>query len=200
MNGTPSKITKVIFFISFLALIDNQCLAFDYKGLHWNNRIVSFYLWNPPSAAVIQAHNKSAATWNNAGANFYFLPESTTSNIPGVRDFKNVIGGANDPYFQENPDAAAFTRCWPTSVGSTIWSECDTVMNMNDPISTSGDPNAYDLESISVHEFGHWLRLGDLYSTGVPGNVMFWSLSLGEIRRILDIDSRNGIIHIYGPR
>ena len=189
-------IITISFFIGMTFMLCEKSTAFNYSGKHWNIRNVSYYLWNPPNAAVIQAHVLSEQTWDNAGANFTFTYSGTISNMPGGNgDFKNVVGGADASQFA--PFEAAKTVIWVKPEPPDIISECDMMINLGIPMSTSGDPNAYDIQTISLHEFGHWLRLGHV---SAPNSVMCEEIGLGQIRRVLDDDSRNGIVYIYGPR
>lgn len=185
----------ILFFISMTFMLSEKSMAFNYAGKHWNIGNVSYYLWNPPNANVIQAHVLSDQTWDNAGANFTFSYAGTISNTPGNGDFKNVLGGADASQFA--PFVAAKTVIWVRPDNTNIIVESDMLMNLGVPLSTSGDPNAYDIQTISLHEFGHWLKLNHVLD---PNSIMYEEIELGQIRRVLDGDSHNGIIHIYGPR
>jgi hypothetical protein len=60
---------------------------------------------------------------------------------------------------------------------------------------TPGDK--MDLQSIAVHELGHWLRLLDLYGTSDVGKIMFGFASYGSTKRNLTSDDQAGIQWIY---
>ena len=61
-------------------------------------------------------------------------------------------------------------------------------------MSTIGDPFSYDVESVAVHEFGHWLFLDN---TENPGPVMYRYIAPGELRRALDQDDIEGLRTLY---
>ncbi len=55
-----------------------------------------------------------------------------------------------------------------------------------------------DIQSIILHEFGHWLFLDDEYDFWCSENVMFYYVDYEELKRDLTQDDKDGIIHIYG--
>jgi len=75
--------------------------------------------------------------------------------------------------------------------------ECDTEFNTRMTWSTSTPPgsSANDMESVALHEFGHWLSLGH---SSVSTAVMWPSLMRGTAKRSLHTDDRDGILAQYG--
>lgn len=75
--------------------------------------------------------------------------------------------------------------------------DCDFVLNAGvyHRWTTSGEYKI-DVESVALHEFGHWLRLEDEY--GVFEAVMYPYLGPGQVKRSLSQDDIDGIKHIYG--
>jgi PKD repeat protein len=83
--------------------------------------------------------------------------------------------------------------------------ECDLVLNSDMKWSTedSTPSGYYDVETITLHEMGHWLNLRDLYGNYGDGEydmakVMYGFGSTGKNKRNLHSDDRDGIIYIYG--
>jgi hypothetical protein len=135
--------------------------------------------------AIISA----AIKWNYAGARFRFDYRSSRCNFAPARD------GVNQVRFDTNsvyPYPAA-TYVW--SSGGTI-TEVDTIFEDLFPWSaaTPASPDAIDVESVMLHEFGHWLALDH----SDPPAVMQDSVGYGDQRRQLTDDDKQGIIAIYG--
>jgi hypothetical protein len=81
----------------------------------------------------------------------------TTAN-PGLGDGRTVIGFQNRPELERTLGATSFIV--DTTNGAIL--EADIFLNSSFPWSVSGqgDPNAFDLESIALHEIGHLHGLG----------------------------------------
>ncbi|WP_369798609.1 matrixin family metalloprotease [Methanosarcina sp. WH1] len=58
--------------------------------------------------------------------------------------------------------------------------------------SSSSSYPPYDIQTTALHEFGHWLSLGDTY---LDGTVMLWIYD-GSVRS-LSQDDIDGINYIY---
>ncbi len=78
--------------------------------------------------------------------------------------------------------------------------ECDIVFNDNYTWSTDPDTpfGEYDVESVGVHELGHWLSLADLYDSDDDDKVMYYQLGSGDEMRTLHSCDKDGICYIYG--
>jgi hypothetical protein len=55
-----------------------------------------------------------------------------------------------------------------------------------------------DIETVALHEFGHWLNLADLYDPADSDNVMYGYISTGDVKRWLRSCDIDGICYIYG--
>jgi hypothetical protein len=47
----------------------------------------------------------------------------------------------------------------------------------------SGDPESYDIQNVATHEFGHWIGLGDLYTSVNSELTMYGYGALGELKK-----------------
>src|SRR5262245_29374758 len=68
--------------------------------------------------------------------------------------------------------------------------EVDTVFNKRFPWAIFSDasecqssPNAYDLQNIATHEFGHWVGLDDLFDDAEKDLTMFGFSAGGEVKK-----------------
>ena len=78
--------------------------------------------------------------------------------------------------------------------------ECDILFNTKFVFSTdTPTPSGkMDLESIALHELGHWLSLTDLYGDLDREKVMYGYASYGGMKRDITEYDREGIRWIYG--
>ncbi len=81
--------------------------------------------------------------------------------------------------------------------------DCDIVTNtLPKPLhfddghlwNTIGTASAFDVETVALHEFGHILGL---QHSNISSAVMFPTIALGEIKRELTQDDRDGIADLY---
>jgi len=145
-------------------------------------------------AAAIQ---KAAATWSNAGAKFTFTYGGATTSYNDVAiDGINGIRWSSTYFSGESSTLAEATRWYDPDTGNIL--ECDVVFNDNKNWSTTATtPSGYfDVETVMLHEFGHYLSLGH---SSAPA-VMQPTVPIATPRRTLSTDDINGIIAIYGRR
>lgn len=134
-----------------------------------------------------------------------FLSLSTTS--------RNAWGRLPRVFFQPckfkiYQDAAA-THYWGASnwgsasgaVGITslnsyngILTYCNSDFNTYYPFATNGDSNSFDVQTIALHEFGHWLNLQHSSDSSA---VMYAYTSRGSIKRSLAQDDINDDKALY---
>lgn len=138
-----------------------------------------------------QAIEAGAATWSLvAEADFSFESDGATNTTEPTLNSKNEImfvkRGANE--------IAGQGRLWYTE--NRIIKEADMWLNDDRNWDTTGVPanTEVDLQSVALHEFGHWLGLGH-----DPDNkaVMYSTLTLGTLKRDLNTNDRVGIAYIY---
>jgi hypothetical protein len=183
-------------------------VSFGYMGSKWVNLFgspVAGYRINENTsdctgegAAIINAAN----TWSAAGAAFMFKYEGSHSNTSAGWNFSSEIMWKT----LSRPDVVASAYSWFDPFG--MITERDIEFNESWMWSTAGTPSSetFDVESIALHELGHWLALRDLYGDIGDGindtaKVMYGradELYLGTTKRALHADDIAGIRWIYG--
>jgi hypothetical protein len=152
--------------------------AYSYSGYRWAGNFTLYDVSGISSSAWRTAINNAANTWTNAGANFYFISSSSSTNDWGTENLGDV--------------AALATSYVAHSSGYIV--DCDTKFNVYHSFYTNG--NQYDVQSVALHEFGHWLFLNDIW------NIWdFWKVMYGHYtwsKHNLSSDEVSGIIFIYG--
>ncbi|UCF42245.1 MAG: IPT/TIG domain-containing protein [Planctomycetota bacterium] len=173
--------------------------CYIYGGQKWfgTSPVVSYRINENTSDCVGEgaAVRRAADTWNDVGANFEFRYDGSCSSTGASQNYINCI-----TWGTVLSGAVAETTSWfYPSTGEIV--ECDIVFN--DPGYTwnsEGPPASWewDIESVALHEFGHWLRLEDLYDVADKLRVMYWQRSAGFVIRELCECDCDGMCHIYG--
>ncbi|MHC4110352.1 MAG: Ser-Thr-rich GPI-anchored membrane family protein, partial [Planctomycetota bacterium] len=171
--------------------------CYIYEGDKWfgTSPTVCYYINQNTSdcsgeGAAVQ---RGANTWNDAGADFTFqYCGSCSSTSQGMNGINCIMWGTT---------SGSLATAWRwTNPGTGEIVECDIVFNDNYIWSTDPDTpfGEYDVESVAVHELGHWLHLADLYDSADSDKVMYGYLGDGEEMRTLHSCDIDGICYIYG--
>ncbi|MCK9593180.1 MAG: IPT/TIG domain-containing protein [Methanoregula sp.] len=146
-------------------------VTFSYGKTKWDTS-PTFYV-NPGSVSGFSTSiQNAAATWNNAGSSFRLNYDGASSATTTAPDFKNnIFFGLSSDFAQNNP---AITHTWYYTANPEKIIDCDTEFNPDYVWTTgTGSGNTMNIEAVMTHEFGHWLRLIDLYGDlpqrGYPG-------------------------------
>lgn len=136
------------------ALNDPEFVSYNqyvYLGIRWpgSSPIVS-YLVNASSAQTTQI-NAAASTWSNAGAAFDFHYAGSHS-----RSGQSAYNGTNEIMWYDlgTNNALAIASLWFS--GSII---LETDMTFNTRYYWSTTSGIYDVQTVALHEFGHWVGL-----------------------------------------
>lgn len=180
---TKSVNSTCLLAIMFIALSAPLAVgAYSYSGMKWSSNSVTVDFSSPSIPSTwISPLAQGMAPWNGAASPFTFSAGSTNNDITVVNS-----GGTG-----------ALATTYTTSIGSTII-DADLVFDSGYSWSTSGAAGAYDVQNVATHEFGHFLRLLDLYGGGDVDKTMYAYTVTGETKkRTLDSDDVNGINFIY---
>jgi hypothetical protein len=173
-------------------------MPYLYAGYSWpSNKIPVGYRINEntsDSTGEGAALQNAASTWSTAGANFSFSYAGTTTATAYGYDGVNEIMWVNTL----DTGILAVTHIWYS--GSTL---LENDVEFNDYYNWSTSPTCpggyYDVQSVGLHEFGHWLCLDDLYySPADAAKVMYGYSNSGTTKRALTADDIAGIQSIYG--
>ncbi len=161
-------------------------LAYVLWGYQWPvGSNVAFYI-NANTAQVpdeLSAVNAAADTWNA------IYPAGLTMTYSGTTSVTtHGNDGSNNVYWDDEGATGTLATAWAWVAGSTF---IDTDMVFNDFYNWSTSGATYDIETVALHEFGHWVGL-DHSASG----IMTPSYS-GE-QRSVDSDARDGFEAMYG--
>ncbi|MFC2167189.1 Ig-like domain-containing protein [Acidobacteriota bacterium] len=161
-------------------------LGYVLWGIQWPvGSNVAFFV-NPNTAQVageLAAVNSASASWNAINpAGLLMTYSGPTSSTTASGNGENAIAWDNEG----NNGTLATAYAWTS--GSTMV-ETDMVFNDFYTWTTSGAQ--YDIETVALHELGHWVGL-DHSATGIM------TPSYGGVDRSVDSDARAGFEALYG--
>lgn len=170
---------------------------YSYGGVKWPGAYPTVTYRVNATVDQISAMQAAANTWNASGANFSFSYGGTHSTTA----YSDPPNDVNEILFRNNGSDASIARTIIWSMGSTVV-ECDQEFNTYYSYSWNAADTCpsgyYDLQSICLHEMGHWFMLNDLYSLDDSDKVMYGFGNTGTTRRVLTADDVAGIRAIYG--
>jgi len=162
-----------------------RAYAFNWEErLAWDTSQVSYALDSSIPRPWRPAIHRAARCWSQSGARFAFIYDSTSTNLLCLKSLSSGLVSITEIHHQP---------------GETAIRRCATHFNKGKGFSPKGRPatHEYDLETVALHEFGHWLKLGHVAN---PDCVMYDSLYPERMKRELSFDEREGIRAIYPPR
>jgi hypothetical protein len=156
--------------------------AYSYStGKHWEYGWCTYNDTSLPSDWQTEIET-AASTWNGASSPFTFYWE------PYVYD--------NEVLAQYWGGAYALAWGFTAADGNYHIYEAEIMFNTYYPYSTSGGFMTIDVQSIALHEFGHWLVLDDLDGLFNMDKVMYYQW-IYVVKHSLTNDDANGISAIY---
>ena len=170
-------------------------VTFGYAGEKWSGNIVYYYVNENTSDCTGEgaAVQRAANTWSS-NANFNLSYAGPTS----ATDY--AYNGKNEILWKDLGTGTTLAETligWNDASGNIL--ERDIVFNDYCSWSTSSSPSSgqFDVETIALHEFGHWLTLLDLYGDNDSSKVMY-GINNGAVKRSLTLGDIAGIQYIYG--
>lgn len=154
-------------------------VPYVYQGIYWHQGYAQYYPHSTIQSSWIPSLDAAANTWSNI-TNFYFSKNSSSSNYL----YYEALGSSG-------PIATTF---WWPPYGDSMSAACIT-FNADDPFSTSEASGCFDVQTVAVHEFGHWLSLGHSSDSQA---VMYPYINRSLVKRNLYWDDTMGIVYIYG--
>lgn len=156
--------------------------GYIYNGLKWNSNPVNYYHMDIDDFNIRTAITQAAYTWNAADADHNMYYSSATNNKWIWVELGDYV--------------PAYTLTYPSGgyiIKNITW------LNEELEWSTDGTPcgTEFDAETVAVHEFGHWLHLGDLEEEYNEDEVMYEIINPGHVHRDLGSGDEAGIEYIY---
>ncbi len=197
-GSSPVTVTTSDGTSSSYIILAAEC--YIYEGYKWfgASPVVYYYINQNTSDCTGEgaAVQSAADTWNNVGADFTFqYGGSCSSTSQGMNGTNCIMWGTS---LSDSTVARAYK--WYYVSTKEIF-ECDIVFNdLHYTWSTDQAPPSgkHDVESVALHELGHWLNLKDLYDLADSDEVMYGYISSGQTKRELRSCDCSGICYIYG--
>ena len=166
--------------------------GFVYNGMKWfGNWPVVDYKVNAPDSASNMAVQNAASSWSSAGSEFSFDYTGTHTRAGGYR-----YNGVNEiVWYNLGSDGPLARAIWWYDPDTGEIVEADMEFNSYYTWSTATPTplGSFDVETVALHEFGHWLSLGH---SDIEEAIM-WPYYKGAQRTLHD-DDIAGIRYIYG--
>jgi len=165
------------------------------------------YSWpHPPAPVVPYRINENTADCGGEGA--AVQTAASTWNVPANFSFSYTGATAATGYSYDGVNEVLWKDFGGggTIAHAIIWYSGSTILEndieFNDYYSWSAAASCpggqFDVETIALHELGHWLCLSDLYDPADSAKVMYGYGSTGTTKRALTADDIAGIRYIYG--
>lgn len=175
-------------------LTEVQAGCYSTSGMKWPSSVATYKIGGSIPGDWGPSLDAASATWNAAGAALQLINDPKSANELTFIDLVAKYGSSFSNTY-------AITSTW-YSLSTNLLVKAGTEINTSFQWSTSGDSNSVDVQNIMTHEFGHWLRLGDIYSpTSTCSEVTMWGYAeVGETKKQnLEQPDLDGFFGLYGP-
>ncbi len=182
------KKTSIKFWLCLTILLGFAALSIAYVLLDYKWPVGTDVIYHI-NANTAQVADEEDAVKNAADTWSQIYPAGLRLTYGGATSVATKIyNGLNNICWENEGGSGVLATAWIWYSGSTIL-ETDMVFNDFYNWSTSGIP--YDIETVALHEFGHWVGL-DHSSSGIM------QPSYSGIQRSIDSDAEAGFNALYG--
>jgi len=163
--------------------------TFSADGLRWPTSR-AHYRVNAPSDAALAAVRAAADQWNAAGSPFRFVYDGRCRTSSHTE-----YDSHNDIFWASLGDPMTNGCAWPFYRKNRLV-ECDICMN-TDMAWGDGSSGTLDIQTIALHELGHWLNLRDLYGDWDAHKAMYGYCDPGIVKKAPSTSDVDGIKWLY---
>lgn len=149
-------------------------VTFSYGKSHWNSNPTYSVNPSPYTSSIIGGITRAGTSWNNAGSLLRINYGGTTAGAGGSSDGNNILSWGVRP-------SGVIATAWRWTSGEHM-TECDIVFSTAFSWVTTNlaSGSVMNMETITLHEMGHWLCLKDLY-----GNLAGYPQDISPARKIM---------------
>ena len=178
--------TKFWFICAFLIIIVGTSISYLLLGFQWPvGSDVGFYI----NANTSQVPDEDSAVKNATGSWSQINPSGLRLSYLGSSSVTDYgYNGLNTICWKNEGGSGALATAWLWYSGNTM---LETDMVFNDYYSWSTSGSDYDVETVALHELGHWVGLDHSF-TGIMRPAY------SGIQRSIDDDARDGFTAMYG--
>lgn len=191
----------VIFILAPFSIFGYKQIEEDGRKLHWNdNQIPVSYMINSLGAPGVDnefnAVHASFDTWSAVPTSkIAFTFNGLTPISISEFDSINVVTWS-DVITTTDLGIAESIAFFSVFDGNFL--DVDIILSNFVPWSTTGESEAFDIQSVMTHEVGHMVGLADLFSPADVNSVMYGFINPGDLSdRVLSEDDIAGASAIY---
>jgi hypothetical protein len=168
-----------------------QVGCYNTDGGKWNASSATYRIGTTIPEGWAPVIDAAASVWNAAGASFRLVNDDSSVNELSYKDLVAAYGSSYSSTY-------AVTTTWSSRSTGRI-SRATIEVNDKWAWSLTGAANSPDVQGILTHEFGHWMRLLDIYSPSTCSDVTMWgSATFGETKkRTLEQADVDGFLSLY---
>jgi hypothetical protein len=169
-----------------------QVGCYNTDGAKWSGPSAGYRIGDSIPAAWAASIDAAASAWSSSGVSFRLLDDPASTNEVSYKDLAATYGSSYN-------NTLAVATTWYSRTTNRI-SRATLEFNSKWTWGTAGAQGEMDVQSIATHEFGHWLRLLDIYTPSSCADVTMWgSAASGETKkRTLEQADIDGFTSLYG--
>lgn len=184
------KRVSIAILLFLCMLVAETSYSWTWRGYYWSEKKAGFnFIGNGYNNTWKSICRKAVLSWSNAGTDFFFFEDAWAPS-----GFNRIDLGDPNPI---NGDVIL-------GITTPNWRPDNTIIDMHTSITNNKKvqwstknvcpADKYDVETVILHELGHWLEL--THSSSHSEAVMFPDIYKGQ-KKILSQDDSLGIKYIY---